>query len=254
MGRIILLLICLLTAMRAEAQWNPVASAKIDGYTFSQKFDTVDYSTTVSVSKDGRMIDAKKYEGRIGSIEGYDLDADGRNEILIEYYSGGAHCCTTLEAYRMENGKLSFVDSIFWGNGGYVVSDLNGDGKYEVLGDNDMFAYAFTAYAGNRTFLNIYDFDGTGFVNVTSTYPVLVRYKIIQFQNDLNSTMYDGTDCENSGKGADPGEVKTILAAILASYSSIGETSKGYDLINSRYPCSDKEQFIEKLKNEFNLR
>jgi hypothetical protein len=59
---------------------------------------------------------------------------------------------------------LVYLDSIFWRNGGYVVKDLNEDKKYEVVGDDDMFAYAFTSYAGSRSFLRIYEFAGDKFV------------------------------------------------------------------------------------------
>lgn len=248
------LVLFLFIALAASAQNDATTIAVINGYMFAPKFDDENYTTRLDITRDGKIVDMKMYQGRIGRIEGYDLDSDGHTEAIVEFYSGGAHCCTTLEAYGIANGKVSFLDSIYWGNGGYVISDLNGDNKYEVIGDNDMFAYAFTSYAGNRTFLNIYNFSEGKFVNVTDQYAPIVRYNIISLKRDLDGTVYSGVDCGGTGTGADPGEVKTILAAILASYASIGEAGKGYELIESRYNCADKQEFINTLNNEFKLK
>jgi hypothetical protein len=68
--------------------------------------DTSNYTTQLTVTSEGSIADTRTYEGRLGRIEGFDLDNDGKTEVLVEYYSGGAHCCTTLEAYRMSGGKL----------------------------------------------------------------------------------------------------------------------------------------------------
>lgn len=244
----------MLSSAGAFAQSDVSADVIIDGCTFTKRFDTTDYSTELTVRKDGSVTDTKKYPGRLGRIEGYDLDNDGVTEAIVEFFSGGAHCCTTLEAYGMANGRLSFLDSIYWGNGGYEIADLDGNGKYEVIGDNDMFAYAFTSYAGSRSFLNIYEYSEGKFINATDRFGQIVRYNIVRLMNDLDATTYEGVDCRGEGKGGDPGEVKSVLAAILASYHSIGETSRGYEIIGSRYPCNDRQEFIDKLMNEFKLK
>ncbi len=248
------LFLALTLSRESYAQYNKPVSVIIDGYTFSQSFDTSNYTTQLMVTSGGNVVDSKTYEGRLGRIEGFDLDNDGKTEVLVEYYSGGAHCCTTLEAYRLSGDKLVYLDSVFWGNGGYVVKDLNNDGKYEIEGDDDIFAYAFTAYAGNRSFLKIYEFTGDKFVDATSGFRPLVMDKIRMLEKDLTETTANGIDCGGDAFSTSAGEVKTILAAILGSYHSIGNTSLGYELIDKTYNCPDKVQFIETLKNEFKLK
>ncbi|MBX7042461.1 MAG: hypothetical protein K1X85_06115 [Ignavibacteria bacterium] len=247
-------IVFMLSSAGAFAQWERSAEVIIDGCNFTQKYDTADYTTELTVRRDGSVTDTRRYPGRLGRIEGFDLDNDGVTEVTIEFYSGGAHCCTTLEAYRINDCKLTYLDSIYWGNGGYEIADLDGNGKYEVIGDNDMFAYAFTSYAGSRSFLNIYEFADGKFTNATGRYGQIVRYNIVRLMNDLDASSYEGVDCRGDGKGGDPGEIKSILAAILGSYHSIGETDRGYEIIAGRYPCNDRQEFIEKLKNEFKLK
>jgi hypothetical protein len=250
----LLLLLAITHSSNSFAQYDQPVSVIIDGYTFSQTFDTSNYTTRLMITSGGSAVDMRTYEGRLGRIEGFDLDNDGKTEVLVEYYSGGAHCCTTLEAYRLSGDKLVYLDSIFWGNGGYVVKDLNSDGKYEIEGDNDMFAYAFTAYAGNRSFLRIYDFANDRFVDATSQFRPLVMDKIRSLEKDLSEATKNPIDCSGDGFSTNAGEVKTILAAILGSYHSIGNSSMGYELIDKTYNCPDKQQFVETLKNEFKLK
>ncbi len=250
----LLMLLAITFSRDSFAQYDQPVSVIIDGYTFSQSFDTSNYTTQLMIISGGNVIDTRTYEGRLGRIEGFDLDNDGKTEVLAEYYSGGAHCCTTLEAYRLSGDKLVYLDSIFWRNGGYVVKDLNNDGKYEIEGDDDMFAYAFTSFAGNRTFLKIYEFTGDKFVDATSGFRPLVMDKIRMLEKDLTETNANGIDCGGDAFSTSAGEVKTILAAILGSYHSIGNTSVGYELIDKTYNCADKSQFIETLKNEFKLK
>lgn len=239
---------------RSYAQYDEPVNVIIDGYTFSTSFDTAGYTTGLSVMKGGSIVDTRTYEGRLGRIEGYDLDNDGNTEVLVEYYSGGAHCCTTLELYRFSGDKLVYLDSIFWRNGGYQVKDLNNDRHYEIIGDDDMFAYAFTSYAGNRSFLRIYEFAGGKFADVTYRFRPLVMDKIRELEKDLSETAGAGIECSGDGYSNNAGEVKTILAAIVGSYHSVGNVSIGYELIDAKYNCPDKMQFVETLKNEFKLK
>ncbi len=80
-----------------------------------------------------------------------DLDADGEPEVLFDVYSGGAHCCTTTRfyAYRPASGSYRRAPSLYWGNAGYDVVDLDGDGRLELSGQDDAFAYAFASFAGS---------------------------------------------------------------------------------------------------------
>lgn len=80
-----------------------------------------------------------------------DLDADGEPEVLFDVSSGGAHCCYTTRfyAYRPESGTYRRAPSQYWGNAGYDVVDLDGDGRLELSGGDDVFAYAFSSFAAS---------------------------------------------------------------------------------------------------------
>ncbi len=61
-------------------------------------------------------------------------------------------------AAGISDESFNILDSIYWGNSYYSIRDLNNDGRKEILGANDMFAYAFTNFAQSEFNVMIYDF------------------------------------------------------------------------------------------------
>src|SRR3954452_512178 len=75
-----------------------------------------------------------------------DLDGDHEPEILVDAYSGGAHCCERTRVYSFDGSDYAFTVHQ-WGNQDYALRDPDGDGRPELVSGDDRFAYAFSAYA-----------------------------------------------------------------------------------------------------------
>jgi hypothetical protein len=110
-----------------------------------------------------------------------DLDRDGEPEVVVDTYSGGAHCCTSAHVhdFRAATGTYARL-TVEWGNSGYRLRDLGGDGRFEMIGTDDAFAYAFTAYAGSARPPKVVRYahgpDGLPVLKeVTRRFPKLVR-------------------------------------------------------------------------------
>lgn len=230
---------------------------KTGDYTFQTKFDTTDFTTVLKVKKNKKTIFKETYYDGITDIKEYDLDNDGKKEILIEMYSAGAHCCSSLFAGEIANNKFRYTDSILWGNSFYEIRDLNGDKKYEISGVNDMFAYEFTNYAQSQMNILIYGYEKKKFVNVTKNFPELVYKQIDDMKSELKPYVDNGYKCPALNEetfNTDAGAVKSILAVIVADYSTLGEIKKGYDFLDVNYNCPDKDRFIDILKTNFKLK
>ena len=240
----------------AEAQFEDI-NVKFGDHTFKTKYDTGKYETTLRILKNDKTVFKNTYEERISDIKEYDLNNDGNKEILIEMYSGGAHCCTSLYLGKFINDKFMFMDTVFWGNSYYSVEDLNKDGKLEINGSSDMFAYAFTNYAETKFPLLIYSFNGSKFVNVTSDYKEIINNQLEEFRQELKTNFDTGFKCmeiDEDTFNTEAGSVKTLLAVIVADYYLLGEVNKGYELVDSYYKCPDKEKYKEILQNDFKLK
>src|SRR5205085_4620672 len=111
-----------------------------------------------------------------GAIRVRDLDRDGEPEVLVDFYSGGAHCCFYTDVYRYVPRLRTYRPTIgFWGNLGVRIVDIGLDGVPEFRTADDRFAYAFTSFAGSTFPIRILRFDHGRFVDVTRRFPKLVR-------------------------------------------------------------------------------
>lgn len=229
----------------------------VNNYSFFSKTDTTDYSCTVRVKKDGKEIATGKFSEQ--TLEDVSLleENNGDKIFLLSAYTGGAHCCTSIYSVNISGGKINLIDSLSLGNAGYGIDDINNDGKKEIISGNDMFAYAFTNYAETRFPAYVIKFNKGHFTDATGDFKELLYKEIEDLTGEMNDFFKDQEfKCEDNGAdtfNTPAGTLKTILAAILADYHTLGETQKGYDLINKIYTCPDKETYINTLKNDFKL-
>jgi len=77
---------------------------------------------------------------------GDDLTGDGVPNLLVEAYTGGAHCCFHYALLSLGDG-LEVVWEGFLADAGAVVTDLAGDGRRQLMTADMGFAYAFCSFA-----------------------------------------------------------------------------------------------------------
>jgi len=114
--------------------------------------------------------------GRGKSIDVRSLDRDPEPEVVLDLYSGGAHCCWYSEVFRYVPSASTYLMGVHsWGNVGYRPADLNRDGLREFVSGDDRFAYQFTAFAGSTFPIQIWDYRAGRFVDLTRKFPAAIR-------------------------------------------------------------------------------
>jgi hypothetical protein len=114
---------------------------------------------------------------RKSALQVADLNGDGEPEVLVDVYSGGAHCCALTEIASF-NGTGYGVLEAYWGNTGYELGDLDRDGRPELVGHDDAFAGAFSSYAASFFPPRVLDYDPAvagALRDVTARFPALLR-------------------------------------------------------------------------------
>jgi subtilisin-like proprotein convertase family protein len=152
-----------------------------------------------------------------------DLDGDGEPEVLIDLYTGGAHCCFYTVILRFD-GRTYHGTAAFWGDPGYGLHDLDGDGRPELVSADDRFAYAFTYYAASVLPLQIWHYDHGSLDDVTPNYPALVRREAASLWAD-----YLGSRTDRHS------DVRGVLAAWLADEYRLGLADEGWVKIRAAY-------------------
>ncbi len=145
---------------------------------------------------------------RQDALQLVDLDADGEPEVLVDGFTGGAHCCAVTEVEGWVGGQQQsyFTRTVRWGNGGYDLRDLDGDRRLEVVSSDDRFSDAYTSHAASATPVQVlrYVGAGQGLRPVTRRFPAVVRRDLRRQRSTLRRAQRQRYDARG------------IVAAIVA--------------------------------------
>lgn len=166
-----------------------------------------------------------------------DLDKDNEPEIILDVFSGGAHCCTSSLIYRYDARTKKYVAIAHrWGNGErYNIEDIGRDGTVEFVFRDDRFAYKFASFGGSYYPLQIWRYNQGKMIDVTRRHPRAVKNHAVQLWQKYitNKAQVEG---------------KAILAAYLADKYSLGEGEDGWRQLQEVYRESDRQQFFSLLR------
>jgi hypothetical protein len=104
-----------------------------------------------------------------------DLDADGEPEVLLDLYTGGAHCCFVSQVFSWDAATSTYRKAERnWGDPAYSLADLDHNGRVELKSADDRFAFTFAPYAFSGLPIQIWRYDHGTFVDVTRRYRALI--------------------------------------------------------------------------------
>jgi len=83
----------------------------------------------------------------IHDLTGSDLNADGYPDLVVETYSGGAHCCFGTQVFSLRPGGAALILKKPESNAGGNFEELNADDISEFVTYDDSFAYQYCPYA-----------------------------------------------------------------------------------------------------------
>ena len=115
------------------------------------------------------------YGARPGILRVRDLDADGEPEVLLDLYTGGAHCCAVTGFYRYDGDSGIYRRSVSdFHESGYRLADLDADGRPELSSFDDRFGYVFAPYAFSARPPQIWQWDEGDLVDATRRFTEVV--------------------------------------------------------------------------------
>lgn len=161
-----------------------------------------------------------------GEVNLRDLDADGVPEVVLNTYTGGAHCCNIHTIYSWRGNEILRTITYPLDGGGGHFEDLDGDGTQEFITFDNAFLYAFSSYAGSFPPLIILSFQEGQWVDVTRQYPERQRSHAWQAYLRIR----DG----------DTYEVNGALAGYVAQKILLGEYRQGWELMQVHYDRADE--------------
>jgi hypothetical protein len=137
---------------------------------------TVYYNEPVSSKLCAQFCAPASPDANASSVHVLDLEHDGQPDVVLDLYSGGAHCCSIEQIFSFDPGTMTYAETQRdFGDPGERIVDLSHNGRYEFLTADDSFAYEFTDFAASGLPIEILKFSDRRFVNVTRKYPKLIQ-------------------------------------------------------------------------------
>lgn len=151
------------------------------------------------------------------------LDGDGEPEILLDFYTGGAHCCTYSLIWRYVAESDSYSRQMqWWGNVGYRLVSLDRTGGPEFVSSDDRFASAFTGYAASANPIRIWRYDAGKMLDVTRRFPAEIRKDATTLWRLYLKV-----------RKAKPPEVRGVLAAWVADQLLLGRGAQAWRTLDA---------------------
>lgn len=190
--------------------------------------------TRVRVFRDGNLVLSRRlptlcrgcyaYAAKDGDdfIRFVQLDDSPEKEIVIEMYSGGAHCCLYDVILGWATGGSFYRWTMHdFGDAGPGVrfSDLDYDGRKEFRTGDTRFAYLFGAYAESQFPPRVWEYSGGYLLDRTRLFPRLARRDAAE-----SLRVYRRTRGRWFG-------VRSSLAAYVADQCLLGQCRRGFRLV-----------------------
>lgn len=174
-----------------------------------------------------------------GGLAFRDLDGDGSDELLLDLFTGGAHCCFVEQLVDFSTSPPLTVQKDF-GDPGERVETLGG--RVVLLSADDTFAYRFTAYVASGLPIQIWTYGGGRFHDVTRSYPA-------QIARDARS-WWSAYVQERRRRG----DVRGLLAAWAADQALLGQAASARATIARLEPAGYVRELWRFLANRGYLR
>jgi hypothetical protein len=195
------------------------------------------------ICREGCIIVPDEATTKVGesALKVADLDGDGEPEILVDTFSGGAHCCVTARLLTW-NGSGYATKDLAYGDVSYELrdADADGDGRQELVGYDPRFSAAFTAYAASGFPVQIFHVEDGDVVDVTRRFPKVVA-------KDAKRNL---RDVRGARKGDD---VRGVLAAYVADLYTLKQGAKAVreldrQVARGRVTKAYKKRLLKRLR------
>jgi hypothetical protein len=176
----------------------------------------------------------------------FDFLGTRTKQLVVQTYSGGAHCCHDYVVYDLDPKFRAIYDSRLQDSGGEVGDellpmDLDGDGVYEFRRNVMAFDYWFSSHAVSTFPPAIFQYvRRSGKYRVANKkFKGTIKAELYKWNEDEDSTIRD-TEFDVHGEGATRSRILYLIYA--------GERGEAWRIFEREYNFSDKQRFKSELK------
>ncbi|MBV9957857.1 MAG: hypothetical protein JO360_05515 [Acidobacteria bacterium] len=244
---------------RTNVPSNPLEAVYIEGdelsyagYDVLRSYDAAEAQSSARIRKNGRTLEMfccggqHKNSTRIGL---FPFLGDASKQLVIEQYSGGAHCCWSYEILELTPKRRNLFDGERYG--GYIgyeltPKDLDGDGRYEFTQAVMSFDYFHMAHSFSVFPRAVFAYD-----EKRGTYlPANRRFKdylLTGIEEDLERLAVEREKVEPNNIALNEPYLSAVLQVML-KYIYAGQRQQGWTFFEEEYFLSNKPQIRRDIR------
>jgi len=225
------------------------------GFTINVAPDNGEYGCRAKiVSLKGKLVfEYDNWGIDIVPVSGKDINGDGAPDVVLEGFSGGAHCCWTYSVISL--GQQPGLIREFKNRAPASFEDLKGNGHVEILvrdggfDEFDRVAHPFSPFPllilrlRGRKFLDV----GPGFVSVydkeiRSEHNRLKPINLETFLHSDPTQIHDDIGYE---------ETQRAVSLIILDYLYSGRTGEAWKSLKQFWPAADSERIRQEMLDQY---
>jgi hypothetical protein len=177
----------------------------------------------------------------IDEVSGTDLNGDGKPDLVVQGYSGGAHCCYTYRIVGLTRG-LPLIREIH--NQVPIVFKTGDDGKVELDTGDGVFDYFLVPHANAvipQLFLRL---EGNKIVDLGPEHLADYDRAIEKARSELTAEELDKLRKSNYSQGMLFDQLLTVqkVMTIVLNYLYSGRQEEAWRSLDQMWPESDRER------------
>src|SRR3990172_7510843 len=127
---------------------------------------------------------------RITEVRCVELTGDSTPELSVEWFSGGAHCCSTIQIFQLRPTVRELLPLYAGHTGGFTVQRDQGGRPALVLGDSGLAYYGDLCFACSPSSMPLVAcYTGGRYVDCTRRFPSVVQKTIASYTESLRDSI-----------------------------------------------------------------
>lgn len=197
--------------------------------------DQLGFESILLIEATGKPVVRVETVSAINDLTGSDLNADGSPDLVVETYTGGAHCCFGTQVFSLRPDEAALILEKHPSNAGGTFEDLNADGVSEFVTYDDSFAYQYCPYAAGVEVKAILAYDP----GQDHYLPASPRFAD-QYAQDISLNEQRAQAAPSELGEWDGSNICAILPLVL-DYLYAGQPERAKSEFTSRYSAPDAD-------------
>ena len=198
--------------------------------------DSLGFDNVATISAGGQVLAQVQAVSGFGEFTGTDVTGEGQPDVVIETFSGGAHCCFSTLVYDL-GPALTKVMETPQSNCSGQFEDLDGDGAFEFVTCDDLFACTYCACAFSPFVRVILQYEpGRGYV------PASPRFADL-YAGEIGEHTQWAQDVSPDELGSWDETIKCRVLPLVLDYLYIGQADRAWEAFDRFYNEPDAALF-----------